>query len=485
MITAGSEVEHPELGLGTVRRLLGSMAVVDFFGEEIDLPVSELVAKATFQPEPQPEPADYDSVALSFRQAFEAMNLGVVPPKPAELISLTIGGKAAAQEIEAWLAKAKTDGLCRVFFGYYGSGKSHHLQLVKAAALRRRWVTAYLEFDPKSADPAKPHLVYQGLMNGLTFPEREDGSRIDGYYGLIKEMRTRWGMIRDGRYFKDSVWFKPALEVLMTVPHSDETSYSAAVGWLFGQNNALTEIRGLAKRAGRRATDIPPMPRVKETAEIYVYHLVVLNEVCRALGYEGLAIIVDEAEHVNGFNVRRRERANNLFDLLARAAHKPLEGDTPPIPNDHVGNLPPYWKQGPHFSLFVGLTEGDTFADSTLPLREACVFLHEEEDRVRLTAPDAAAYRTWCENYFALCHLHLGGRMLPIASAEDRARLAAELAEAFDRQDEGDRVMRLWIKLASLAPAALLAGHHTDVHELAAQISEAVRRVTGDELPWD
>ena len=44
----------------------------------------------------------------------------------------------------------------------------------------------------------------------------------------------------------------------------------------------------------------------------------------RSLGYKGLALILDEAEHVRGYNVNRRERANNLFDLLSRAAHRPI-----------------------------------------------------------------------------------------------------------------------------------------------------------------
>jgi hypothetical protein len=53
---------------------------------------------------------------------------------------------------------------------------------------------------------------------------------------------------------------------------------------------------------------------------------VVVNEMCRALGYKGLLLVVDEAEHVRGYNVRRQERANNFFDLLARCAHRPLKG---------------------------------------------------------------------------------------------------------------------------------------------------------------
>jgi len=75
----------------------------------------------------------------------------------------------------------------------------------------------------------------------------------------------------------------------------------------FRQSNALARDKGLNIR-------VPRMPSTRETADIYVHHLVVVNTLCKLLGYKGLAIILDEAEHVRGFNVRRRERANNFLN---------------------------------------------------------------------------------------------------------------------------------------------------------------------------
>ena len=118
----------------------------------------------------------------------------------------------------------------------------------------------------------------------------------------------------------------------------------------------------------------------------------VINEWCRSLGYKGLLILLDEAEHVRGFNVARRERSTNLFDLLARCARPPSDHDEAPIGNSRGFRLPQYWKEGPHFALVVALTEGDTFSDSSLDLREACVFLRDESDFLRLEPPTRNEY---------------------------------------------------------------------------------------------
>ena len=95
--------------------------------------------------------------------------------------------------------------------------------------------------------------------------------------------------------------------------------------------------------------------------------------------------------------------------IMSRAVSEPIPCSTfwpGPPGNDHGLAIPEFWKNGPHFALFVGLTEGDTFADPTVPLRDACVFLRDEEDRVMLKPPPAS-YRAWCETFFQQCAQHL------------------------------------------------------------------------------
>lgn len=484
MLVAGAEVEHAEFGRGSVVAILGGEAEVDFFGEVLAVQTHELIPLGAPKPKAVAKAEAMSESALAFRRAFEAVNLGVTPSAPEQLIGLTINGEKEERRIKRWLERAQTDGLCKVFFGGYGTGKSHHLQLVKATALRDGWVTAFVEFDPKAADPAKPQLVYRELMGALEFPPRDDGWQAQSFYDLVKEIRDHWSVVRGGKLFKQSPWWSETFRILQSFGHSNDEEYRQAMGWLPAFSKDATALKSLARRAGIPTKIVPKMPLSKETGEIYVFHLVVLNEICRALGYKGLAIILDEAEHVRGYNVNRREKANNLFDLLARAAHRPVPRDAPPRRNDHGLSIPEFWKTGPHFALFIGLTEADTFADPSVPLREACVFLHEEEDRVMLKPPAPAAYRNWCEAFLEQCARHLGP-MPVLSEPSERARIVEVLGEAFSRLAPVERVLRVWIKLAALAPAILLCRRIADTESLAAELKSACDTATGFHFPWD
>lgn len=484
MLVAGVEVEHAEFGRGVIVNLLGTEAEVSFFGEVLPVKAAELTPLLPPKPTSVAKAEAMSDSAFAFRRAFEAVNLGVTPSAPEQLIGLTIDGEDEERRVQQWLKRAPTDGLCKVFFGGYGSGKSHHLQLVKATALRDGWVTSFVEFDPKAADPAKPHLVYRELMLGLEFPQRDDGMQARDFYDLVKEVRDHWSRVRDGKLFKASPWWSQAFRILQTAAHSDDEEYRQGIGWLSAFSRDATALKTLARDAGLSASFVPKMPIARETAEIYVFHLAVLNEICRALGYKGLALILDEAEHVRGYNVTRREKANNLFDLMARAAHRPLQSDIPPRRNDHDFRVPDFWKTGPHFALFVGLTEGSTFEDPGLPLRDACVFLHNEEDRIMLQPPQPAAYRTWCETFFQSCTRHLGP--LPVLNDPvQRGRVATVLGDAFAELAPADRVLRVWIKLAALAAAIVMCGRATKVDDLVVELRRASAAATGFDLPWD
>jgi hypothetical protein len=484
MLAPGEEVEHVNFGRGVIVTVVGAEAEVDFFGDVLSVKTKELQPSAPTKPTSVIRAEAMTESAIAFRKAFEAVNLGVTPSAPDQLIGLTIDGPEEERKIVRWLSDAPSDGLCKVFFGGYGTGKSHHLQLVKATALRDGWVTAFVEFDPKAADPAKPHLVYRELMAALEFPTRDDGSQTSGFFGLVKEVRNHWAEVRAGKLFKSSPWFTETFSILQSVAHSDEETYQQAMSWLPGFSKDATALKSLARHAGINLRTLPKMPVSKGTGEIYVFHLVVLSEVCRSLGYKGLAIILDEAEHVRGYNVTRRERANSFFDLLSRAAHRPVANDIPPERNGHEIIIPEFWKTGPHFSLFVGLTKGEVFSDPNLPLREACVFLHRETDMVMLEGPSSADYRNWCDEFFRNCARHLGS-MPVLGSASDRARIVNVLGDAFDILTPSERVLRVWIKLAALAPAILMCGRVVTVEPLETELKLACEAVTGLRFPWD
>lgn len=487
-LSPGDKVLHPEFGHGTVVEIFGGTAVVNFFGDNLDVEtvmLSMIEKKALQVPDLTEE--DRSQEKTPFRTAFEAINLGVAPPDCGQLIDLTINSDELKEQVSGWLADAPQKGLCKVVFGYYGSGKSHMLKFVRCMALQAGWAVAYLEFDPKAADPAKPHLIYQNLMSVLEFPTREDGRQAEGFMGFVKEVRDHWAKkdIRNNPVFKSNPWFSSAFEILMKYPHMPDVieAYRDACLWLAGNHNSFQTINALAREKGLKIK-APRMPVTKETADIYVNHLVVVNALCKLLGYKGLAIILDEAEHVRGYNVRRRERANNLFELLARSAHVPDLDDDEPAMNDHGIPVHRYWEKGPHFALFVGLTEGDTFFEPTLSLREACLFLRTEGDRIMLTNPSREDYALWCDLFLKkFCNFYPLEAAL-ISSDAHRAMVVECLAESYPSSPDGITLRNL-IKLASLAPCILLSHPETTLEELIRQLQTTAADYLGNALPWE
>ena len=483
-ILRGTAVRHPDFGLGRVIQVLGRQAVVEFFGDELTVDIRTLDVERARSPVPvSVRRASVDRVL--FRRAYEAVNLGVVPPHPDQLLAMSIGGDVIAERTHDWLNAAPQMGLCKVIFGDYGLGKSHHLKMIEACALRQGWVVAFLELDPKQIDPAKPHLIYRALTAALRFPTRGDGSQIRGFFDLVGEVRRYWQRIALGKCFRGSAWFEPAMTVLRAHPHVEEPPYREGVDWLSGQISQHVAIKRLAAGMGVRVTVPRAMPRIMETADIYVQHLVVMSEWCRALGFKGLLILLDEAEHVRGFRVGRKERANNLFDLLARCARPASDQDDPPVGNSRGFRLPQYWLEGPHFALVVALTEGDTLSDASVDLRDACVFLRDESDFLRLAPPTRDDYYRWCLGFLEQFEYHYPDEATLLRGEAGRGRFAEILSEEFERQPHGEQTVRLWTKMASFVASLLLAGAVRTTNELEECLRSVARTAAGEVMPWE
>jgi hypothetical protein len=486
VIEAGLEVEHFDFGIGKVVSVLGDVATVEFFGEELDVEVGELRLRSNHPGLGLPPQHAQPVSDLAFRKVFEAVNLGVVPADPERLVNLTIGGEEMADDICHLLEQAPERGLCRVYMGYYGSGKSHHLRVVRSVALRDGWVTASVELDPKAADPAKPSTVYEALTSGLEFPTRTDGSRSLDFFDLVKEIRDNWTTIRSLSYVRRSPWFSQGLKALLYLSHRrDDSDYVSAVNWLAGQMKQIRLIRSLSWRAGYREK-IPTLPQVKDTGIVYAYNLVVLHEIVRALGYKGLVIIIDEAEHVRTYSFNRYARANNFFDVLARCAHRPRNNLDNPDDDYEQFDLPPFWREGPHFALFVGLTEGEDTRDLRRKVGEMGVLIHDQSDVVRLSSPDDTEYEKWVLEFLEECGERLGPKVQILVDPKARTRIAGILRKNFVEAPVDEQILRNWTKLAGFGPAVLLShSRHVDIDELAELIDEAARQVAGEVLPWE
>jgi hypothetical protein len=486
LITVNAQVEHAEFGIGKVLAVLGDTATVEFFGEELDVDVCELVLREARNSVSTILTPGQSTTDLAFRRSFEAINVGVVPADLDQFIKLTIKGGMVCDTICGLLRGASKQGAYRIFMGYYGSGKSHHLRLVNAIALREGWVTASLELDPKAADPAKPPSVYRELISNLTFPPRADGTRSEDFFDFVKEIRDNWNTIRSLRYFRSSPWFSKGIEALQYLPHRrDDQDYVSAVSWLAGEVKQISAIRSISRRFGYREL-VPAMPQTKDTGLLYAFHLVVIHEVLRALGYRGLILIIDEAEHVRTYSANRYLRANNFFDILARCVHSPQKNLCVPYCDYDVSALPPFWREGPHFGLFVGLTDGSDTQDLRRGAGEMKVLIRSPDDAEILKPPSAQDYETWCAAFLAEAALHLGPKVGLLSDVRLRGRIAGALRAHFEQTPDSEKLLRNWTKMAGF-PAAVLMSQSTPIagSELVTMVEDAARQVAGEVLPWD
>lgn len=181
----------------------------------------------------------------------------------------------------------------------------------------------------------------------------------------------------------------------------------------------------------------------------------------------------------------RQDRANNFFDILARCAHRPVVDDAPPLLNDHGLSLPDFWRRGPHFGLLVGLTEGDTFSNPALSLREACAFLFSESDKVQLRPPKAGEYEEWCLGLFEKFNSFYPERSELMASADNRQILAVTLRSEFEKLQVEERSLRIWVKLGCLVPSILMAKKVRDLSELVKMTRDSAAEATRGGLPWE
>lgn len=472
---AGDWVSHPDYGDGQVVDLIGTVVRVNFLGDEIDVDAHDLqpVEQKTSGVEETIDESGEAVNPLSRQKYFssiEAINLGVVPPDPEQLLHFTMNGAALTKRIRSDLDAAPRKGLCKVVLGHYGTGKTHYLQLVRSVALQSGWVVSFVEFDPKAADPAKPHLVYRHLMSSLEFPPREDGSVAKGFLGFVKEVRAHWmrADIRHLPLLSKNPWLLEGLHTLLAHNHDEEDErYVAGCSWLAGDKQ-LSAIRGLAKEA-KVAARVPSMPASKESAEIYAFHLAVVDEIVKQLGYKGLLLILDEAEHVRGYSVRRQERANNFFDYLARCAHPPMDTGDVPAPNEHGHELPAFWKMGPLFGLYVGLTPAYGIPQS----REECVFIRSPQEDLILTQPPSTKdYQSWAEKLFEMFHQYCPHEAELFSTEDRRVRIAASMAQRYAEYRDSNTPLRNWIKLGGFACSVPLVDHSCDEALLIEQLAE-------------
>ena len=180
--------------------------------------------------------------------------------------------------------------------GTYGAGKTHFLYCVRDLAWRRELLTAFVTISPKEFPFNRPLAIYRAVAQRLELPRGPDGEETRGIDDVIRRnLEDR--VAKDGkdatRTWIDSVLARApisrhsfrdaAVGVARAVLEGDEPTARRLGAWLRGEDISLTEIK---------QHNIYEVPSNENGFGMFRS----LAQLVHRLGYDGIALLLDEAE---------------------------------------------------------------------------------------------------------------------------------------------------------------------------------------------
>jgi hypothetical protein len=289
---------------------------------------------------------------------LEAMRLGVVPD--AKLDPYTVGRDAEIEMVEKDLDRAiDRGGALRAFLGGYGTGKTHLLELIGQHALRKNFLVAHVVLNPEETAPSHPKRVYRELVRSLVYPDRSNGggrSLVPLFeQALESEAATEMFGVNERSRARNSLdegahlYLTPALRYFKALTDSDvenrqnkkarelsaeEREYGLTLlfDWLEGHPTiSNVEIDDTLRHMLGRQGRIYSMKDYRPWARIYGYLLSGISALARTVGYNGLVVLVDEAEFYSLLSSENRDYARYLFKALSFAS---MGGEADSLPFD-------------------------------------------------------------------------------------------------------------------------------------------------------
>ena len=293
-MTTQTIVRHKRLGPGRLLRVLRDGALWEVLfasGRRYTLPSRE------FEPLPAARPRS----SLAARRTIETLRAGIVPVEHIE--DLTIGLSDERKRLRDALERTRTHGgAAYAIFANYGCGKTHFLALSERIALRHNFLVATISADARELQLSQAKRVYQAALESLRYPDMPER----GLQPLLrrtcqqpKATRSALNEAEMGEYCPLVIGVSAYLE-----SQSD-----------FEQKNALKYLsnEGTLRRAPRLFAN-------GNVARQYTYLLSGISALASALGYSGLALLVDEVDYYSRLTPVQKERAKNLFKALIYAS---------------------------------------------------------------------------------------------------------------------------------------------------------------------
>jgi len=269
---------------------------------------------------------------MAFRDAghiFQRLRNGTVPDRGLE--AFAVGVERHRKELQRKLEEVKGgEGDIKFLRGGYGCGKTFMANLVVHDAQQLGFATSFVVVSDNDLHFHKFDELYRKVVSGLSTPACAQGALgdiLDRWIGGIEEGLTDLGVSDDDPSFDARVLQKldeqlvaltggraPAdmIRVVRKVFELKQSrrpqDASALVSWLSGSSNVAASIKNLAAVKG----DV-------SSTDAMAYLRGIL-EIVKSAGYQGLVVIIDEAETILRMRGDVRGKSLNAIRQIVDAA---------------------------------------------------------------------------------------------------------------------------------------------------------------------
>ena len=269
---------------------------------------------------------------MAFREAahiFKTLRNGAVPK--AGLEAFAVGIERHRKELQRKLDEAKSgEGDVKFLRGGYGCGKTFMANLVVADAQQQKFVTSFVVVSDNDFHFHKFEELYRKVVSQLSTPACPVGALgdiLDRWIGGIEESLVRMGTSDDDPAFDQKVLAKldeqlvaltgglappdmiRVVRKIFELKQENRPQDAAGlISWLSGSENVASSIKTLAGIRG----DI-------SSGDAMAYLRGIL-EIIKSAGYEGLVIVVDEAETIIRQKSDVRGKSLNAIRQIVDAA---------------------------------------------------------------------------------------------------------------------------------------------------------------------
>lgn len=362
-VEIGDTVEHPQYGRGQIAAIYrnGTEWMVRFESNlRFRRPRHEFSGQQeihmSFSPPIVPTIAPMSQTQFEARQLVEALRMGIAPAQ--QIQALTIGLVDEHERLKMGLTQAhQSGGAAYAVVGDYGFGKSHIVELVAQEALARNFLVATISLDLLELPAHRAFEIYAGLMRNMRYPDNDE----PGLATLLQKARVMPTLAQQLRDLTP-VEHDPLVVALAALDTTSSTRGRAAwIAWLMGGRRVKAMNQTMPS-----GVKLPSIYQVGNNARQITYLLSGISVLARLVGYNGLCLLIDEAESYSLLSAAQRSKAGLFFSAIIAATQDERQAkiQTEQLPQHRWRNYP--LRYSDRQSLFFLFTV--TRSDNQMPL---------------------------------------------------------------------------------------------------------------------